>query len=143
MPLLLVDLVVLLCYTSYGRSSTNLNLWGYICMKKFLMCFICVLSIVLCLLMTSCGKTEIKNKIDGNMKTYYEMTDGSWTDGDYSYKFRLEIKGRLNNAVCDSVYVYLSNIPDISFEQAWKASGLSSNSNDYFSPEDAVLVEIE
>ena len=109
-------------------------------MKKFL---ICALSIVLCLLMMGCRSAEIKNIIAGNMKTYYKMTDGSWTDGDHSYKYRLEIKGRLNNAVCDSVYVYLSNIPDISFEQAWKASGLSSNSNDYFSPEDAVLVEIE
>ena len=109
-------------------------------MKKFL---ICALSIVLCLLMASCGKAEIKNTIAGNMKTYYEMTDGSWICGDNSYKYRLEIKGRLNNAVRDSVYVYLSNIPDISFDQAWKASGLSSNTNDYFSPEDAVLVEMK
>ena len=109
-------------------------------MKKFL---ICALSIVLCLLMIGCGKSEIKNTIEGDLKTYYEMTDGSWICGDCSYKYRLEIKGRLNNAECDSVYVYLSNIPDISFEQAWKASGLSSNMNDYFSPEDAVLVEIK
>ena len=49
-------------------------------MKKLL---ICVLSIVLCLLMISCGKAEIKNKIEGNLETYYEMTDGSWTCGDY------------------------------------------------------------
>lgn len=109
-------------------------------MKKF---FICALNIVLCLLMTSCGNADIKNTIEGNLKTYYEMTDGSWTYDDYSYKYRLEIKGRLTNAVCDSVYVYLSNIPDISFEQAWKASGLSSNTNDYFSPEDAILVEMK
>ena len=52
-------------------------------------------------------------------------------------------KGRLNHAVCDSVYIYLSNKPHISFEQAWKASGLSSNRNDYFPPEDAVLVEMK
>ena len=109
-------------------------------MKKFL---ICILGIVLCLLMISCEKAEIKNKIDGNLETYYEMTDGSWMCDDYSYKYRLEIKGRLNNAAYDSVFVYLSNIPDISFEQAWKASGLSSNTNDYFSPEDAVLVEMK
>lgn len=87
--------------------------------------------------------TKIKNTIDGNWKTYYELADGSWTDGDYSYKYRLVIKGRLYNAACDTVYVYLSNIPDISYEQAWKASGLSSNMNDYFSPKDAVLVEMK
>lgn len=28
----------------------------------------------------------------------------------------------------------------VSFEEAWKASGLSSNSNDYFKAEDAVFV---
>lgn len=109
-------------------------------MKKFL---ICALSIVLCLLMISCGNVEIKNTIEGNLGTYYEMTDGSWTYGGYAYKYRLEIKGRLHNAVCDSIFIYLSNIPDISFEQAWKASGISSNTNEYFSPEDAVLVEMK
>lgn len=35
---------------------------------------------------------------------------------------------------------YLSNTENISFEQAWKASGLSSNSDDYFKIEDAVIV---
>ena len=42
----------------------------------------------------------------------------------------------------DSVFVYLSNLPDISFEQAAKASGLSSDTADYFAAEDAVLVEL-
>ena len=48
----------------------------------------------------------------------------------------------LPNAECDSVFVYLSNLPDISFEQAAKASGLSSDTADYFAAEDAVLVEL-
>ena len=109
-------------------------------MKKLLSC---TFGIMLCLLMTGCGKAEVKNTIEGNMKTYHEMTDGSWTYGNYSYKYRLEIRGRLNNAACDSVYVYLSNMPDISFEQAWKAAGLSSNTNDYFALDDAVLVEMK
>ncbi|MBR1735896.1 MAG: hypothetical protein IJ736_02605 [Firmicutes bacterium] len=54
----------------------------------------------------------------------------------------MEIRGRLPNAAYDSEYVYLSNIPNISFEKAWKAGGLSSNMNDYFSPDEAVLVEL-
>lgn len=84
---------------------------------------------------------EIKNTFYGNRKTYYEMADGTWLCDSISYKYRLEIKGRLNNSVRDSVYVYLSNRSEISFGEAWKASGLSSDINDYFSVEDAVLVD--
>ena len=40
----------------------------------------------------------------------------------YTYKYRLEVTGRLNNAVEDTTYVILSNIENITFEQAWKAS---------------------
>ena len=47
------------------------------------------------------------------------------------------------NAVADTTFIYLSNIEDITFEQAWKAAGISSNMADYFSADDAVLVEIK
>ena len=60
----------------------------------------------------------------------------------YTYKYRLEITGRLNNAVKDTTYIILSNIEGITFEQAWKASGLSSNMDDYFDPADAVFIGI-
>ena len=60
------------------------------------------------------------------------MSDGTWQCDGHIYKYRLEISGRLSNAVKDSTYIYLSNIEDITFEQAWKASGLSSNMDDYF-----------
>jgi len=75
--------------------------------------------------------------------TYYELSDGTWKSGDYSYKYKLELTGRLNNAKKDSRYIILSNIKDITFEQAWKAEGLSSNSNDYFNPEIAVIVGVQ
>ena len=61
----------------------------------------------------------------------------------YTYKYRLEVTGRLNNAVEDTTYVILSNIENITFEQAWKASGLSSNIEDYFKIEDAVFVAVK
>lgn len=80
--------------------------------------------------------------IEGNMKTYSEMSDGTWQCDGHIYKYRLEISGRLSNAVKDSTYIYLSNIEDITFEQAWKASGLSSNMDDYFDIDEAVLVEL-
>ena len=80
--------------------------------------------------------------IVGNMKAYREMADGTWMCDGYTYKYRIEIKGRMPNAAADSCFVYLSNIGDISFEQAYMAAGLSSDSDDYFSPGEAVLVEI-
>ena len=95
----------------------------------------------LLLLLAGCaGEPKVKQTIEG-MKTYAEMTDGTWTCDGRSYAYRLEIRGRLHSAASDSVFVYLSNVPEISFEQAAKAAGLSSNSDDYFAPEEAVLVE--
>ena len=71
---------------------------------------------------------------------YYEMSDGTWKTDSHTYQYKLEITGRLRNAAQDSTYVILSNTDDITFEQAWKASGLSSNMDDYFKAEDAVFV---
>lgn len=78
---------------------------------------------------------------EGNMKTYMEMGDGTWQCGGYTYRYRLEISGRMHGAEADSTFVYLSNLENITFDQAWKAAGLSSNLADYFAAEDAVLVE--
>lgn len=74
---------------------------------------------------------------------YYEMSDGTWKTDDYTYQYRVEITGRMNGAVKDSTFVFLSNRKDITFEQAWKASGLSSNMDDYFKEEDAKFVAIK
>ena len=107
-----------------------------------------ILILLLCLLLTApimgCGTQSIKpiDTIEGNMKTYSEMSDGTWQCDGHIYKYRLEISGRLSTAVKDSTYIYLSNIEDITFEQAWKASGLSSNMDDYFDIDEAVLVEL-
>ena len=46
----------------------------------------------------------------------------------------------MHAAVKDSTYIILSNTDDITFDQAWKASGLSSNMTDYFKEKDAVIV---
>ena len=74
---------------------------------------------------------------------YYEMSDGTWKTDDRTYQYRLEITGRMHNAAKDSTFVYLSNIEDITFEQAWKASGFSSNMDDYFKEEDAKFVALK
>ena len=79
--------------------------------------------------------------IDGNLRTYYQNTDGTWQADGRHYQYRLEICGRMPNAAVDSTFVYLSNLKTITFDQAWKAAGLSSNTDDYFALEEAVLVE--
>ena len=102
-----------------------------------------LLSIMLTVMFSGCvKKPSVKNTVEGNMKTYYEMTDETWMCDDRIYKYRLEISGRIPNAAVDSSYIYLSNIEEITFEEAYKASGISSYSGDYFSPEKAVMVEM-
>ena len=102
-----------------------------------------LLSILLAVTFSGCSKkAAVKQTIEGNMKTYCEMTDGTWMCDDHLYEYRLEIKDRMPNAAVDSSFVYLSNIVEIPFDQAYKAAGISSNLDDYFSPEEAVLVEM-
>lgn len=84
----------------------------------------------------------IENSKIVTMVTYYEMSDGTWKTDNYTYQYKLELTGRNRAAVKDSTYIILSNTDDITFEQAWKASGLSSNMADYFKEEDAVIVGI-
>ena len=109
-------------------------------MKRTVSLLVCILlAVALC----GCTKTvTVKRTVEGNMKTYCEMTDGSWTCDGRTYQYRLTISGRMPQAAADSSFVYLSNIEEITFEQAYKAAWVSSDSNDYFSPEDAILVEM-
>ena len=110
-------------------------------MKK-LIALLLALVIVLGLIGCKNQPPEAVHTVEGNLKTYYEMSDGTWQYNGYTYKHRLVITGRQPLAVKDTTYVYLSNIEDIPFVQAMMASGVSSNTKDYFSLEEAVLVEI-
>ena len=76
------------------------------------------------------------------MVKYYEMSDGTWKTDTHTYKYRLEITGRMGGAAKDSTFVFLSNLENITFEQAWKASGFSSNMDDYFKEKDAKFVAL-
>ena len=109
-------------------------------MKRIGLMLLCIL---LAVTLSGCAKkAAVKNTIEGNMKTYHEMSDGTWMCDDQVYKYRLEISGRMPNAAADSSFVYLSNIEEITFDQAYKAAGISSDSDDYFPSEEAVLVEM-
>lgn len=87
------------------------------------------------------NEVEIVKTFDTGFKTYYELNNGTWRTDGQNYKYRLAIKGRMPDAAVVSTFIYLSNMETITFEQAYKAAGLSSNSEDYFDPEEAVLVE--
>ena len=86
---------------------------------------------------------RIEQREEVTMQTYYELSDGTWKTDDCAYQYRLVVTGRLHNAVKDTTYTILSNIEEITFDQAWKASGLSSSTEDYFAGEDAVFVAIQ
>ena len=73
-------------------------------------------------------------------KLHYENLDGEWVSEGYTYKYRLEITGRMNHAAKNTTFIVLSNTADITFDQTWKASGLSSNMADYFDPAVSVIV---
>jgi len=95
------------------------------------------------LLLTGCAQAkeaEVVNTITTDLKTYYELSDGTWECDGQVYKYKLEIKGTMPNTETISTFTYLSNIENISFDRAYKAAGVSSNTSDYFPAEDAVLV---
>ena len=105
--------------------------------------FILALAFLLCLFGCANQMPERIQTHKSEIKTYYELCDGSWECDGHIYKYKLEISGRIPNAAVDSTFVYLSNQESISFEQAYLASGISSDMNDYFSVEEAVLVDMK
>lgn len=108
---------------------------------KILKATVCVL-LVLTLLCGCGGEAKVKETINGPSRTYQEMSDGTWQCEGYTYAKKLVITGRMPNAAVDSTFVYLTNLEDITFTQAYLAAGISSSTDDYFSPEDAVLVDM-
>ena len=109
-------------------------------MKK-LIALVLVLACMLSLVACGNQTPERIKTIESDLRTYYEMSDGTWECDGHTYKYRLEISGRMHDAAVDSTFVYLSNIEMITFEQAWKAAGGRSNAEDYFAIEEAVLVD--
>jgi len=83
-------------------------------------------------------------------ENYSKMSDGTWRvhylnelgemSETHAYKYRIVIHGTMPNAAVASNFILLSNLPDITFRRAWMASGLSSNLDDYFEPQEAIFV---
>lgn len=86
------------------------------------------------------GEQDTQNDESVILVKHYEMSDGTWKTDEYTYQYRLEITGRMGAADKDTTFIFLSNTEDITFEQAWKAAGFSSNMDDYFDVEVAKFV---
>ena len=81
----------------------------------------------------------IEDEVTVYYKPHYKYLD-LWRAGGYTYKYRLEITGRMHNAAKNTTYIVLSNTENITFDTAWRVAGYSSNSEDYFDPEVAIIV---
>ena len=104
---------------------------------------ISLLLVLALLLLAGCtDEPKVKETFNSSFRTYTQMSDGTWQCEGYTYKHRLEISGRMPNAAADSTFASVSNLDELPFERAYMAAGLSSSSDDYFSPEDAILVDL-
>lgn len=86
------------------------------------------------------GEQDIQSDEPVILVEHYEMSDDTWKTDEHTYQYRLEITGRMGGADKDTTFIFLSNTEDITFEQAWKAAGFSSNMDDYFDVEVAKFV---
>ena len=77
------------------------------------------------------------------IEDFQQNKDGQWECNGHTYKNCLIITGRMPSAARDSTYIYLSNLDQISFEEAYKAAGISSDLNDYYDVRDAVCVALK
>lgn len=111
-------------------------------MSKKIICLFLLLSFALCAVGCAEQKEpDVTETFSSGFRTYEKLDDGTWQCDGIRYQYRLELTGRIPSASMDSTFVYLSNIPEITFRQAYLAAGLSSYSKDYFDVNDAVLVE--
>ena len=73
-------------------------------MKKF---FALLVGMFLILLLAGCsGKAAVKKTYNG-YRTYYEMNNGTWMYGDQTYKYRLEIRGRMPDSAVIQMIIFL------------------------------------
>ena len=75
-------------------------------------------ALLLIFILIGCNNTpKPVRTVEGNINTYYKMSDGTWQYDGHSYQYRLELSGRMPSADKDTVYVILSNSEDITFDE--------------------------
>lgn len=85
-------------------------------------------------------ESNYKNSVPVITTTYNKMSNNTWEADGYSYEYMLVLSGKDSVAAKVSTFYVLSNRLDITFEEAWWASGISSNMEDYFDPREAKIV---
>lgn len=101
-------------------------------MEVFMLCkgkvnnMLLVITILFIFFLMGCAEkaniiTYNASEEDHILKTYYEMEDGTWKCDDVSYKYRLELTGRMLNAEQDSYYVVLTDNNNLTFEDVSKS----------------------
>ncbi len=88
---------------------------------------------------------RLKEEQKGNsLEEEAKYVDGSWIFKGKSYRYRLEVTGRWENAEKDVTYVVVTNKKDITFEELFPLSGLSSDLDAKWEVErDTALIRIE
>lgn len=61
-------------------------------MKRFI---IFLLGLILLLNMAGCAKKEESKAEEGNLKTYSELNDGTYSCDEHIYKYRFEYKSKM------------------------------------------------
>ena len=98
-------------------------------MKKLTVIFLCLLLASTAL---GCGKKNgIRATYAGNINTYCEMKDGTWSCNDRSYEYRLERRGRLPSLRATSIFRRMVSIISLPVP-ASNLSGLSVPSTKTF-----------
>lgn len=84
-------------------------------MKKILILLLCLL---LTASITGCGTQSIKpiDTIEGNMKTYSEMSDGTWQCDGHIYKYRLETKDEYGKNLDRNIKELVQRLKNKSFK---------------------------
>lgn len=107
-----------------------------------------LLGLVLCACSGSVdGETDresytVEANDSGVLRTYsYSATTHCYLCDGIKYTYCLTLSGRMPSAAKDSTYVVLSNVQDVTFEQAYQQF-ISSDTADFFDPRDAVVVEM-
>lgn len=109
--------------------------------KKMIIIILCSIFLVGCK-KSDIAKTYMESEQDGILSTYYEMNDGTWKCDNKIYKYRLELTGRMSNAIRDTYFAVLTDNDKFTFEIVAK-SICSSSTEDIQMMKDSAIVEMK
>ena len=109
--------------------------------KKLIIMILCLMFLVGCK-KSDIAKTYNESEQNGILSTYYELNDGTWKCDNKIYKYRLELTGRMSNAIRDTYFAVLTDNDKFTFEVVAK-SICSSSTEDLQMMKDSAIVEMK